>query len=118
MAEALLRMADGEIESHSAGIMPGEEVHPNAVKVMRELGYDLSGHRPKHVSVHQNIKFDVVAKMDVPETDLADQLSAKWIESWDVPDPADGGLDEYRKVRDLLVERVERAFSKTVPTKK
>ena len=118
MAEGLLRMADGAIECHSAGLTPGKEVHPNAVKVMSEFGYDLTPHRPKHVSALQTIKFDMVAKMDVPETEIDGQLSAKWIESWDVPDPADGGLEEYRKVRDLLVERVERAFGKSVPIKK
>jgi len=44
MAEALVRILakDRDIEAHSAGVDPGCEVNPNAVKVMSELGYDLS----------------------------------------------------------------------------
>jgi len=115
MAEAMLRMAgDDMVEAYSAGIRPGKEVNPNAIQVMRELGYDLRGHRPKHVSEFQKITFDLVAKMDVPESDIADLVSAKWIESWDIPDPAKGGPEEFRKVRDLIGERVERAFGKKV----
>jgi arsenate reductase (thioredoxin) len=73
---------------------------------MRELGCDLTGHRPKHVSDLQKITFDFVAKMDVP--DVSDLVSAKWMENWDIPDPAKGGVNEFRKVRELLAERVRR----------
>jgi protein-tyrosine-phosphatase len=109
MAEALLRMAGGvELEVHSAGIRPAQEVNPTAASVMRELGYDMGAHRPKHVSGVHHITFDFVAKMDVPEPEIADQIKAKWIESWDIPDPANGGVEEYRKVRELLRERIAR----------
>jgi arsenate reductase (thioredoxin) len=117
MAEALARMlggreAGGELrEVHSAGIRPGPEVNPAAIQVMRELGYDMKEHRPKHVSVYQDVMFDYVIKMDVPEPELAGQLSAKWIETWDVPDPAKGGPEEYRKVRDILRERIGKALA-------
>jgi arsenate reductase (thioredoxin) len=111
MAEALLRMSgNGEWEVYSAGIEPGKEANPNAVEVMRELGCDLTGHRPKHVSDLQKIDFDFVAKMDVP--DVSDMVSAKWMENWDIPDPAKGGVHEFRKVRDLLAERVRRMVGK------
>ena len=110
MAEALFRLsAPAGVEVHSAGIEPGEEVSRNAVAVMRELGCDLSGHRPKHISEFQKHSFDFVAKMDVP--DVSRSVSAKWIENWDVPDPAKGGLEEYRKARDMLAERVHRLLA-------
>jgi arsenate reductase (thioredoxin) len=107
MAEALLRkLGGGEWEAYSAGIEPGEAANPNAVEVMRELGCDLSGHRPRHVSALQKTTFDFVAKMDTP--DIGDLVAAKWMENWDIPDPARGGPEEFRKVRDLLAERVRR----------
>jgi protein-tyrosine-phosphatase len=44
MAEALVKLARAkDVEVQSAGIDPGECVHPNAVKAMKELGYDLRG---------------------------------------------------------------------------
>jgi protein-tyrosine-phosphatase len=107
MAEALVKMhPHAAIEVCSAGIEPGKDVHPRAIEAMRELGYDLSSHRPKHISVFAKGKFDLVAKMDTP--DLHDMVHAKWMENWDIPDPAEGGIEEYRKVRDLLAERIGR----------
>jgi arsenate reductase (thioredoxin) len=107
MAEALARLRKPSgVEIHSAGIEPGDEVHPNAVKAMRELGYDLFGHECNHISDFKAITFDVVAKMDVES--LHDNVKAKWVEHWLVPDPANGGMQQYRKVRDELAERVGR----------
>lgn len=105
MAEALAKMVGGgTLEVFSAGIEPGREANPAAVEVMKELGCDISEHRPRHISNFQDIKFDFVAKMDTP--DLGDLVHAKWMENWDIPDPANGGVEEFRKVRDLLKRRI------------
>ncbi len=110
MAEALGRMEKLRgVEIHSAGIDPGDCVHPNAVKAMRELGYDISGQRCKHISDFKSVTFDVVAKMDVES--LEDHVEAKWVEHWLVPDPANGGIRQYRRVRDLLAGRVSRLLA-------
>ena len=48
MAEAFLKKHQGDkYEAHSAGMDPKEEVHPMAVKVMAEIGIDISHQRPK-----------------------------------------------------------------------
>jgi protein-tyrosine-phosphatase len=105
MAEALLKMsAKRGVKICSAGIKPGREVNDEAVKAMREVGYDLSGHEPRHISDFSDIKFDYVAKMDVP--DLGDMVTAKWIADWDIPDPAQGGIAEYRKIRKLIADKI------------
>jgi protein-tyrosine-phosphatase len=104
-AEALLKMsAKRRVEVCSAGIKPGKEVNEQAVKSMREIGYDLSHHEPTHISAFSAIKFDYVAKMDVP--DLGDTVTAKWIVDWDIPDPAQGGIAEYRKVRQMIADKI------------
>jgi arsenate reductase (thioredoxin) len=105
MAEALLKMsARREVKVWSAGIKPGKEVNQQAVKAMREIGYDLSGHEPKHVSAFSDITFDYVAKMDVP--DLGDMVTAKWIADWDIPDPSQGGIAEYRTIRQMIADKI------------
>jgi len=50
MAEGFLRSFDPALEVRSAGTFPAERVHPNAVRVMREAGIDISGGRPKDVA--------------------------------------------------------------------
>jgi ArsR family transcriptional regulator, arsenate/arsenite/antimonite-responsive transcriptional repressor / arsenate reductase (thioredoxin) len=45
----LLRQLSGNtVEAFSAGSSPKPR-HPNAVRVMRERGLDISDHRPKHL---------------------------------------------------------------------
>jgi arsenate reductase (thioredoxin) len=105
MAETLLKMSTMRgVQVCSAGIKPGREVNKNAVEAMREVGCDLSGHKPRHISNFSHIKFDYVAKMDVP--DLGDMVTAKWIADWDVPDPAQGGIIEYRKIRKIIADKI------------
>jgi arsenate reductase len=51
IAEAFLRKYIGaEYDIHSAGMEPKEQVHPLAVKVMAEVGIDISGQEPKDAS--------------------------------------------------------------------
>jgi arsenate reductase len=116
MAEALLKMsAKRGVKICSAGIKPGKEVNQQAVKAMREVGYDLSGHKPRHISHFADIKFDYVAKMDVPH--LSDMVTAKWIVDWNIPDPAQGGIAEYRKIRQMIADKIRTELQPLVPKK-
>ena len=105
MAEALLKIsAKPGVEVYSAGIKPGKKVNEEAVRTMQEVGYDLSGHEPTHISQFSDVTFDYIAKMDVP--DLGDMVTAKWIVDWDIPDPAQGGSTEYRQIRQMIADKI------------
>lgn len=60
MAESFLRSFDQELEIYSAGTDPSEEVHPKAIKVMQEIGIDLSRNYPKDVNKFIDKQFDFV----------------------------------------------------------
>jgi len=61
MAEGLLRHDAGDrFEVFSAGVEPTVRVRPEAVEAMREVGIDISGHRPKHVNELAGQSFDYV----------------------------------------------------------
>ena len=60
MAEGFLKSFDNELEVYSAGVKPEERVNPNAVKVMREVGIDISAGYPKNVDRFLNNSFDYV----------------------------------------------------------
>lgn len=50
MAEAFVRRYAGDrFEAHSAGLEP-RGIHPCTIRVMEEIGFDLSGHRSKAVT--------------------------------------------------------------------
>jgi arsenate reductase (thioredoxin) len=117
MAEALLKMsASHAIQVCSAGIKPGRKINQQAVKAMREIGCDLSDHKPRHISAFSDIKFDYVAKMDVP--DLGDMVTAKWIVDWNIPDPAQGGATEYRKIREMIANKIRSELPQLVTWRK
>jgi arsenate reductase (thioredoxin) len=50
LAEGILRAAAGDsFNVQSAGSKPGGYVHPLAVRVMKEIGIDISAHHSKHM---------------------------------------------------------------------
>ena len=50
LAEGILQKTLGEgYEVQSAGSKPAGYVHPLAIRVMKEIGIDISGHRSKHL---------------------------------------------------------------------
>jgi arsenate reductase (thioredoxin) len=51
MAEGILRTTAGEVlDAQSAGSRPAGYVHPLAIKVLAEIGIDISTHRSKHMN--------------------------------------------------------------------
>jgi arsenate reductase (thioredoxin) len=64
MAEGFARyLGDGVIEACSAGTMPASCVNPYAVKVMKEVGLDISGQKPKMIDYKQLNLMDVVVTL-------------------------------------------------------
>ena len=60
MAEGWARHLKGDvIEAYSAGIET-HGMNSNAIKVMAEVGVDISGHHSKHVDELKNVPFDYV----------------------------------------------------------
>jgi arsenate reductase (thioredoxin) len=60
MAHGLLQSLDKNIVVCSAGTEPASQVNPRAVKVMKELGIDISHHYPKLVDQYINEEWDYV----------------------------------------------------------
>jgi len=60
MAEGFLKAWDPTLEVYSAGTAPSDEVHPFAVRVMREVGVDISSGTAKDVELFLDHTFDFV----------------------------------------------------------
>jgi arsenate reductase (thioredoxin) len=105
MAEAFARMdGAGRVEAYSAGSRPSGSVNARAVALMREVGYDLEGHRSKGLDEIPDVEFDVVVGMGCG--DACPWVRARRREDWDVPNPRDMAPDQFRIVRDNIGERV------------
>ena len=60
MAHGFLQSFDNKPDVFSAGTKPAEKVNPMAVKVMDEMGIDLTHHTPKSANLYIGQEWDYV----------------------------------------------------------
>lgn len=110
MAEGILRHDGGErFEVESAGVRPGA-VRSEAIRVMREIGIDISGHRSKSADEFIGREFDYVITVcdNARETCPVFPGRARSIHQSfdDPPAPGEAGPEEtlavFRRVRDEI----------------
>jgi arsenate reductase len=105
MSAALFEQASGgRHRALSAGTMPADQVHPEVVEVMRELGVDLSERVPRRLSHELAEQADVVVTMGCG--DECPYIPGKRYVDWELDDPAGRPVDEVRAVRDDIARRV------------
>ena len=106
MAQAFFeRLAPPDVRAESAGQDPAKAVWPNVVAVMREIGIDLSGHKPKKLTVEMQLHADWAVTMSCGESC---PYVPTTVEDWDIPDPAARPIEEVRAIRDDIEQRVVR----------
>jgi protein-tyrosine-phosphatase len=107
MAEAFARRhGAGRVEAYSAGSRPSGRINPRAIEFMREVGCDLTTHASKGLADLPAGEFDVAIGMGCGDEGCA-LVSARRHEEWGVPDPKDLPPEEYRRVRDLIEQKVK-----------
>jgi protein-tyrosine-phosphatase len=106
MSRALFeRAAGGRHTAESAGTRPGDRVHPEVVTAMGELGIDVSARVPQRLTDELARPADVVVTMGCG--DECPYIPGKRYLDWDLPDPRGRPLEEVRRTRDEIAERVE-----------
>ena len=88
IAEALaVDLSEGAISAVSAGSNP-KPLHPNAVRVMRERGIDLSGRRSKHLDEFADERFDYVISLCDRVREVCPEFpGGPATIHWSIPDP-------------------------------
>lgn len=107
MSQAFATIHGGDkIEAYSAGSRPSGKINPKAIAAMKELGYDLSTHTSKSLQeVEQYAPFDAVVTMGCG--DACPWMPTRQFIDWTIPDPRDMNEEDFRKVRDLVGEKVK-----------
>jgi len=119
MAEGYLKSFDKELEVFSAGTKPAEEVNPNSVNVMKEVGIDISSQYPQDVNEFINKSFDYVITVCDNAKEVCPVFNGEVKKPLHIPfeDPADAtGTEEevlavYRKVRDEIRQQFTQFYS-------
>lgn len=90
----------------SAGTRPVSETNPLAIKVMKEVGIDISKQIPKMISeemMHQSTK---IVNMGCMDKESCPALFLNNVIDWAIPDPKGKSIDEVRKIRNQIEAKV------------
>ena len=113
MAHGFLQSFDNRLDVFSAGTKPAEKVNPMAVKVMGEMGIDLSHHSPKSVNQYIGQEWDYVITVCGGASESCPMFTGKVRNrlhiGFDDPSEATGTQEfinrEFHRVRDEIKAR-------------
>ena len=108
MAEAFAKKYN--LTATSAGTIPSAHVNQTVVEAMRELGIDLSSTIPKMLTLQTIEEAELVVTMGcsveaVCPAPLIGQMNKK-LRDWHLDDPKDKPIEEVRRIRDTIEQRV------------
>jgi arsenate reductase len=105
MAEGLFNtLAPEGWEAGSAGTDPHGSVRAEAIAVMREIGIDISRHRPK--SIADAASDDIELAVGLCEEEACPVIPGIRTVHWPLPNPAGRELPFFRDIRDDLAARI------------
>ena len=115
MAEAFFNhMAGGKARAISAGTKPASAVDPRTIEVMREVGIDISGAKPKALTMEMLDQADRVVTMGCGAEGVC-PASFVETEDWQLEDPKGKPIEEVRRIRDEIMARVLGMLEKSTP---
>ena len=114
MGAALLEhYGAGRVRVRSAGSEPAAGVNPAVVRVMAELGLDVSAQRPKRLTDESAREADVIVTMGCG--DACPVFPGKRYLDWELEDPAGKDDATVRRIRDEISERVMALLAELAP---
>jgi arsenate reductase len=114
MAAGLLdKLAEGRVHVRSAGSEPADQVNPNVVVAMAEVGVDLEKEFPKPLTDEVVRAADAVITMGCG--DACPIYPGKRYEDWEPEDPAGKDLETVRRIRDDIESRVRGLLAELEP---
>ncbi|MBU0711152.1 arsenate reductase ArsC [bacterium] len=113
MAEGFLKSFDSSLDVFSAGTDPANQVNPNTIIVMKEIGIDITMNTPKSVIQFLNKNFDYVITVCGGAKETCPVFLGKVRErrhiGFDDPAEAAGSKHEilavYRRIRDEIKDQ-------------
>jgi protein-tyrosine-phosphatase len=97
-------LSGGDVHVRSAGSAPSDQINPTVIQAMNEIGLDLSQEFPKPLTDEVVRAADVVITMGCG--DACPIYPGKRYMDWDIQDPAGRSLEDVRRIRDHIKERV------------
>lgn len=97
------------LEPYSAGSKPSRVVNPNAIKVMKEIGIDISRYRSKGFDDLAERDFDYVITLGCG--DACPFFPAGKHVDWNIEDPKNKDIEYFRKTRDQIKAKIQQLLT-------
>ena len=116
IAEAFFnKIADGKAIGLSARTQPADAVNPVVVEAMKEVGIDISGNKPKALTMDMVEKVERMITMGCrAEAEAVCPVSFIETEDRALEDPKSKSLEQVRKIRDEIRDEIRERVSKLV----
>jgi arsenate reductase len=107
MAEAFTNYhGKGMLIASSAGVALADRINPLVVEVMREKGIDISMNKPKLLTKEMAEKADKIITMGCSVEGICPAPLLKNVTDWRLSDPKGKPIEEVRRIRDEVEEKV------------
>ena len=111
--ERAARGLEDSVEILTGGTHPADEVHPIVVDAMNEVDIDVSDRVPRSVSDEELSGATVTATMGCSTLELDADVDVR---DWDLDDPHGQPMEEVRRIRDDVRQRVSDLFDEYTGT--
>lgn len=99
-----------QVEILTGGTHPADHIHDEVVRVMDEIGFDLSDRTPREITIEELRTCDYVATMGCSTLDVGDVGEDVDIRDWALADPDGEDIDRVREIRDEVERHVSGLF--------
>lgn len=93
----------------SAGVKPESQINPYTIQVMNEVGINIGSYVPKKLTVNMKNQFDIFVMM-IRCNDFS-FIPREKTRLWSIEDPKGKSLDDYRIVRDIIKNHIEKLIA-------
>ncbi|HEX6294364.1 MAG TPA: arsenate reductase ArsC [Nitrososphaeraceae archaeon] len=103
-------------KAQSAGTKPVSQINPIAVQAMREVGLDISNQKSKEMSEEMMRDSDSIVNMGCMDKSFCPTIFLPKVIEWNLPDPKGKSIEEVRKIRDEIEERIKELVAEITVT--
>ena len=108
MAEAFFqKYLPAGYESISAGTNPATKVNSVVVEAMKEIGIDITDNSTQHISQQMIDNAEISVNMGCVDKESCPALFLKSVVDWQIEDPNGKSINEVRKIRDKIENKVK-----------
>ena len=115
-ADLFKKYAPKGLKVQSAGTKPVSQINPLAVQAMREVGIDISNQKSKEMSEEMMRDSDPIVNMGCMDKSFCPAIFLPKVIEWNLPDPKGKPIEEVRKIRDEIEERVQELVAEITVT--